>query len=45
MHGYEFETVEDEALIEKAEKQTKGMPEWPQEDSITEMDGYVLIHF
>ena len=45
MHGYSLQTVYDEALIQKANAYSEELPNWPEEGSVTEMDGYVIIHF
>ena len=45
MHGYRLQTTEDKTLLRQAQDFADSMPEWPQEGSIAEMDGYVIVHF
>lgn len=45
MHGYSLQVETDKVLLEKAEHFAEGMPYWPEEGSIAEMDGYVVVHF
>lgn len=45
MHGYGLQMVDDKALLEKAGLFSESLPRWPQEGSIAEMDGCVVIHF
>ncbi|MCR2046520.1 glucosyltransferase domain-containing protein [Acetatifactor muris] len=45
MHGYSLQTVYEEALIQKADIYSENLPNWPEEGSVTEMDGYVIVHF
>lgn len=46
MHGYSLQVeTDDEALLEKATHFADEMPNWPEEGSIAEMDGYVIVHF
>jgi len=45
MHGYDFTGVCDEAILEQARQTGDTMPSWPAEGSISQQDGYVLVHF
>ncbi len=45
MHGYELQTTWDKEIRKKAESISEGLPKWPMEGSVTEMDGYVIVHF
>lgn len=45
MHGYDLQTVTDSNLIEEAELYAEEMPRWPQEGSVAEWNGYVVVHF
>lgn len=45
MHGYSLRTTEDESILKRAQDFAETMPRWPMEGSITEMDGYVIVHF
>lgn len=45
MHGYELRTTWDEELRKRAEAFSEGMPQWPADGSVAEMDGYVIVHF
>lgn len=45
MHGFSLQTVTDNSLISDAEKFAETMPSWPREGSITEWNGYVIVHF
>lgn len=44
MHGHELRTVTDPEVIEAAGELGETMPEWPAEGSVTQQDGYILIH-
>ncbi len=44
MHGHSFGLVTDEQVIEDAWRIGDTMPSWPEEGSITEQDGYILVH-
>nr|WP_300816979.1 glucosyltransferase domain-containing protein [uncultured Acetatifactor sp.] len=44
MHGHALRTVTDPEVIEEAQEIGETMPKWPREGSITEQDGYILIH-
>jgi hypothetical protein len=45
MHGYDLKTVTDPELVEKAEAFAEEMPRWPGEGSVTEWNGYIVVHF
>ena len=45
MHGYDIQTVTDQNLVEAAEQYAEKLPRWPQTGSITEWNGYVIVHF
>ncbi len=45
MHGYEFATVSDKAVLEQARKIGDTLPGWPREGSVSLQDGYVLVRF
>ena len=45
MHGYSLQTTEDETILKRAQEFAETMPRWPLGGSITEMDGYVIVHF
>lgn len=45
MHGYSLQVETDKTLLEKAKSFAEQMPKWPEEGSIAEMDGYVVVHF
>lgn len=45
MHGYSLRTTEDETILKRAQDFAETMPRWPTKGSITEMDGYVIVHF
>ncbi len=45
MHGYEFVTVSDEAVLERARQIGDSLPGWPREGSVSLQDGYVLVCF
>ncbi len=45
MHGYSLQVETEKILLERAENFAAEMPRWPEEGSIAEMDGYVVIHF
>lgn len=44
MHGYSFLLVTDEEVIKEANEIGTTMPEWPAEGSVTQQEGYVLVH-
>ncbi len=44
MHGHTFMTVSDPEELERAREKGKSMPRWPQEGSIVQQEGYVLIN-
>ncbi len=45
MQGYSFTTIYDRDVQEQARQLSEAMPRWPKEGSITEQDGYILVHF
>ena len=45
MHGYEFQAVTDRSIIDKAVIFSEQLPQYPDEGSIVEVDGYVIVHF
>lgn len=45
MHGYELQVPEDKELLERADAFAEGMGRWPEEGSVTEWGGYVVVHF
>jgi len=44
MHGHSFLLVTDEEVIKEANEIGTTMPEWPAEGSVTQQEGYVLVH-
>ncbi len=44
MHGHSFLLVTDEEVIKEANEIGTTMPEWPAEGSVTQQDGYILVH-
>ena len=45
MQGYSFTTIYDRDVQEQARQLGENMPRWPEEGSITEQEGYILVHF
>ncbi len=45
MHGHDLQVVTEPELVREAELYAEGMPDWPQEGSIVEWNGYVIVNF
>lgn len=45
MHGHSFPQIMDPEILAQAREIGDTMPGWPAEGSITEQDGYILVHF
>lgn len=46
MHGYELQVMTtDDEMREKAVNFAEGLPGWPEEGSVVEWDGYVIVNF
>ena len=45
MQGYSFTTIYDRDVQEQARQLGENMPRWPEEGSVTEHEGYILVHF
>ena len=44
MHGYQIYSTDDTEILQMLQDYSGTMPEWPAEGSVTEMDGYVIVH-
>lgn len=45
MHGHSFQTVTDEAILQRARETAAAMPRWPKEGSVVPQEGYVIVNF